>query len=414
MPLALWLVLVAVGAWWGASIPDEAHLHGPPFVGPWRVALAPAIVAAVALAVVVVARGPGVLDRLRWRDAVVVAAALAVAWTVLLAVSGPSGRAGLTAPFDTRYEYLRAVPLVGSPQAWLDGGYLAQIDSLPTHVRSHPPGAVLALWALDRIGWHGPGAAASLALAGVAAAVAAVAFAVREVVGEAAARRVLPFAALAPAWVFASSMDALYAGVAATGVAVGVVATGARGRRRDVLAVASGAILGAGAFLSYGLVLATAPLAVVAARRRALRVLLLGACGAATCVLGVALAGFWWFEGLDATRRAYREGVSGVRPYGYFLVGNLAAFALAVGPVVAVGLGRLRDRAGWLLVGGALLAVAVADVSGLSKGAVERIWLPFAVWLPVAAIALDHRTRGWLAAHAATGVALQVAVRAPW
>jgi hypothetical protein len=39
---------------------------------------------------------------------------------------------------------------------------------------------------------------------------------------------------------------------------------------------------------------------------------------------------------------------------------------------------RLRDRQLWLLVGAALTAVLLADVSGLSKAEVERIWLPFA------------------------------------
>ena len=42
---------------------------------------------------------------------------------------------------------------------------------------------------------------------------------------------------------------------------------------------------------------------------------------------------------------------------------------------------RRWDRGAWLLVGGALAALALADVTGLSKGEVERIWLPFMPWI---------------------------------
>ena len=67
------------------------------------------------------------------------------------------------------------------------------------------------------------------------------------------------------------------------------------------------------------------------------------------------------------------------------MVGNLAALAIATGPAVAVGLARLRNARVWWLVGGAVAAVMLADLSGMSKGEVERIWLQFAVWLLPAA-----------------------------
>ena len=44
------------------------------------------------------------------------------------------------------------------------------------------------------------------------------------------------------------------------------------------------------------------------------------------------------------------------------------------------GTGSLRPVAGLVLA--AVLAIAVADMSGLSKAEAERIWLPFGVWLP--------------------------------
>ncbi|MGH8992072.1 MAG: hypothetical protein ACRDZ7_11215, partial [Acidimicrobiia bacterium] len=145
--------------------------------------------------------------------------------------------------------------------------------------------------------------------------------------------------------------------------------------------------------------------------------------GAALAVaVAFAAAGFWWFDGLAATRAAYVTGVAGRRPYGYFLVANLAAFAVVVGPATAAAL--TRGRAGGagdgsaarglgLLVGGAALAVVVADLSGLSKAEVERIWLPFVPWVLLATARLG-RSRAWLGLQAGVALAIAVSVRTPW
>jgi len=60
--------------------------------------------------------------------------------------------------------------------------------------------------------------------------------------------------------------------------------------------------------------------------------------------------------------------------------------ALAVGPAVVVALVRLRGRP-WLALSPVLAALLLADVSGLSKAEVERIWLPFYPWLTLATLA---------------------------
>ncbi len=67
----------------------------------------------------------------------------------------------------------------------------------------------------------------------------------------------------------------------------------------------------------------------------------------------------------------------------------------------------------WLLAGGALVALAAADLSGMSKGETERIWLHLVPWLLVATAAL-RGSRGWLAAQVALALALQLTVRSPW
>ena len=129
-----------------------------------------------------------------------------------------------------------------------------------------------------------------------------------------------------------------------------------------------------------------------------------------------ALAGFWWFAGLAATRTRYHAGVASRRPYDVFLLVNLAALAIATGPAIAVALARLRDRRLWWLVGGALVAIGIAAITGMSKGEVERIWLPFSVWLlPAgAALAVSRHPSRWLAAQLAFAIGVQTLVRSPW
>jgi hypothetical protein len=105
------------------------------------------------------------------------------------------------------------------------------------------------------------------------------------------------------------------------------------------------------------------------------------------------------------------------RPYAYFLVANVAAFALQLGPATAVALTRLRDRNLWVLVGGGLAAAALANLSGLSEGEVERIWLPFGLLVLPACAALrqgDDLPRSWLAAQAACAITIEVLVRTAW
>ena len=63
----------------------------------------------------------------------------------------------------------------------------------------------------------------------------------------------------------------------------------------------------------------------------------------------------------------------------------------------------------------ATAGLAVADLSGLSKGEVERIWLPFVPWLTVAAAAIPIRwQRPALAAQLASGIVLAATFSSPW
>jgi hypothetical protein len=66
-----------------------------------------------------------------------------------------------------------------------------------------------------------------------------------------------------------------------------------------------------------------------------------------------------------------------------------------------------------LLARAATAAVAAADLSGLSKGEVERIWLPFAPWVTVASAALPDDER-WPVISGASAIVLTLVLRSRW
>jgi len=74
---------------------------------------------------------------------------------------------------------------------------------------------------------------------------------------------------------------------------------------------------------------------------------------------------------------------------------------------------RALPAAAALLALAALAAIVVADLTGLSKAEVERIWLPFAVWL-VVPCALLPRPRAWLAAQAGLALAVNHLLLTVW
>ena len=68
-----------------------------------------------------------------------------------------------------------------------------------------------------------------------------------------------------------------------------------------------------------------------------------------------------------------------------------------------------------MLPAAALGAVVLAIGSNLSKGEVERIYLPFALWLlPLAAALPGRYRRGWLVAQVAVALAVQLLMRTTW
>ena len=176
-----------------------------------------------------------------------------------------------------------------------------------------------------------------------AAAVAAL-VALRNVAGEQIARRAAPFVVIAPAAIWHTNADTLYAGVALCAVAFVVIATSSSGRRGDALAIAGGTLFGGALLLTYGVAALALPMVVLAVARHRLRILVVAGTATAATLALPALWGFSWVAGLQATKQQYDVNLATVRPYWYFVVANLAVFSLALGPAVIVGLAWLRDR----------------------------------------------------------------------
>lgn len=406
---------MAVAFAWGqlaiADIP-RTYVEAAPLSARWwwnpRWELVPAMVVGAAL----VAGAPVVAARARWSVLLGSCAAGAIGWSVALAAAG--GWSAVTQPLASRHEPLVIVADIESSLTFLRT-FTDRLVDYPIHVKGHPPGIVLVYWVLDRAGLAGPGWATALVLLALAVMVVAVLVTARLVAGEALARRAAPFLAAAPFAVWATSTDPIYGAAIAAGTAL---LTAAITHARLLLAVVAGVVLALALHLTYGAVpLLLIPGAIVVLHR-AWPTAFAAAAGACAVTVGFVVAGFWWFDGLALTRAFYEAGVADRRPYAYFaLAGNPGALALALGPAAAAGIARLRDRHAWVLVGAALVAVVVADLSGLSKAEVERIWIPFMPWLLLAssAAASSRRaSRWWLAAQVLLAVVLELSLRTPW
>ncbi|WP_345433458.1 hypothetical protein [Actinoallomurus vinaceus] len=399
----------------------------------------------MAFGLVGVAVLPVMTRRLPWRLLLAVAWLGSAGWAVVLQLPD-----GIARPLTTPTEYLAGLPAMGDdPLGWLRA-FTMEMPSFPTHVKGHPPLPMLVLWAVQWTGLAGAGWAAALVITVGASAAAAIAVTVRVIAGEDVARRAVPFLVLSPIalWV-ATSMDALFLGVAASAVALVAVATvepdsslsrmAGRGVRigqlnRAMVALAGGLLLGSLPYLSYGLLpIFALPLAVLVLTRPAWPVLIALVAGCPVVPIAFTVAGFSWWEGVLGTHVAWLISHGSRRPYAYFLVGDLAVLALLVGPAAAVALpaalrhaarlvfttspggrGRLGpDTLGWPAAA-ALAGVLALDLSGVTCGEVERIWIPYAAW--VVTVTAVHRppARAMLLGQTATALLIEALARSPW
>lgn len=304
--------------------------------------------------------------------------------------------------------------------------FVERIDDYSVHVRGHPPGFLLILKFFDAVGLDGAWPAAMISVLSAVALPAGVLVAVRAVAGPTVVRQVAPFLVVAPYAIWmVTSADAFYAALGAWGVALVALGLRSSGGRALAWGTAGGVLLATLLFMTYGGALfMTLPLVIAVtgwmSRRPGTTLTVIGAVAGAATVTGLwAAAGFWWFDGAAAVQDEYWEGTAQFRIWNYFIFANLAAALFAVGPATFVGLTQLKDRRLWILVGGGLAALIAADLSQLSKGEVERIWLIFYPWIVLAgaSFAVTRRRALWplaLAVQTISAVLVQAALVSKW
>ncbi|WP_406170114.1 hypothetical protein OIE52_38410 [Streptomyces canus] len=400
----------------------------PPLLASWDPHVGPGTPAAVAVAAAVVAYGPSLAARLPWRPLLFAVWGAGMAWTWSLALVDGWHR-GVAEQLTTRNEYLPAVGRFHDiPAALRDFTRHILIDSPDNwgaHVAGHPPGATLTFVLLDRIGLGGGGWAGTWCITVGTTAAVAVLVAVRTLADESLARRAAPFLVLAPAAVWVgTSADGYFAAVAAWAVAL--LALAVRGVRPGLNGLCSGLLFGLTVYLSYGLTLMAVVAVAVVWAGPSRRPLWFALAGFAVAPVVFTALGFEWWEGYRILVTRYYQGAGGVRPYGYWVWANLACTVLIVGPATVAGVRRvvvrLRPGGGWsrssprplaVLVLAAVLALLIADLSGMSKAETERIWLPFAAWL-LPACAFLTGVRGWLVGQAVLALLLNHLLLTGW
>ena len=400
--------IVAVSVVWGWRVQSDPNvkLGAAPLVGQWHVRFGWSLVVAAAIAAVTVVVSP----RFSYRQMLYAMPMLAVGFALSLAAS--DGLPHVLDPVVHPTEYwgnLATLPPAG--RMLHDYGTVDFLVRYSVHAKGHPPGFLLVLKGLDAIGLGRPWVAGALSYLGIAFVPVAVLETVRRLSDRVAACRIAPFLVVTPYMVWmGTSADAFYAAVGAGGVLLIVVS-----RDRWWVGFPAGVVLGALLFGTYGgaLFLLLPAFVLFGSRRAWLRPAFAAAAGGAVVTLAFRLAGFWWFDGATTTKQFYWWGTAHFRPWHYFLIANLGAAVIAVGPATVVALGRLRDRRLWLIVGGALVCIVVADLSQYSKAEVERIWLIFYPWL-IPAVAVLPRPRRWLGAQAMFALALQTVLVSKW
>ena len=430
---------------WGRNLQrtaPEIFLGAAPLVGrnfrdawDWRFGWGLIGAGLVASGIVVLARR-GWFASARLRVVLAATGASAGVFSTLLALT--DGRDGLFYGVEDDTEYLANLPLA-PPAGDFVRNFVVDINDYSVHVRGHPPGFVVLLKMFDAVGLSGSWPVMLISLVSTMLLPIGVLIAVWAIAGERWVRRSAPFLIVAPyaIWMMTSA-DAFYSALGAWGVAF--VALGVRrdGRGAVWLGAIGGLLLSTLLFMTYGgAVYLLVPLAIAIAGWRMRRHSSFGAgttstvVGAVVMALTVTLmwfaAGFWWFDGAEATRDEYWEGTAQFRIWNYFIFANLVAALFAVGPATFVGLTRLRDRRLWVLVGGALAGLMIANLSQLSKAETERIWLLFYPWLVIAGAALASRFdserlklsantvfAGWIALQAVCAILLQASLVSKW
>jgi len=383
--------------------------HFPPLHALWAPHVGLGTVPAIVIALLAVRYATGAAAQLSWDRLLISAFVAALLWSASLAlVDGPSG---LGAILESSYEYLPTARAITDVPAFLTEFIsripLDSVDNWPTHVAGHPPGAVLFFWVLVQLGLGSWQAAGPVVLLIGSTTPVAVLITLRRLGAEQPARAAAPFVVLGPSAIWmAVSADGMFTAVAAWGLCCLACAATSQGWKSTApWAIGAGLVLGYGVMLSYGyLLLGVLAVAILVAARN-WRPLLWAIGAALGVVLSFAAGGFAWWEAYPVLVERYWDGIATRRPFGYWVWANFAALAISAGPLVGAAIAAViangRTARDWtaehrvvvIVAGAAVLSVVLADLSQMSKGEVERIWLPFIPWMLVATAALPERWR---------------------
>ena len=215
--------------WFAVRIGAHLGTRSAPFLGSYRFNLgfATALGPAVA-ALVIVAAARGRFHELPFGRVLVASWAASFTWAVTLAFV--DGAAGLTRSLKNPNNYLTDVPMVGDDVFAYLRDFTTQAGQHSFAARGHPPGAVVLLWALNRLGLTDRLTLGTLITVLGALVAPLVIVAVRGVCGETAAREYAPVLILAPYAVWtAVSVDVVVAVLGAAMVVLGVGASSRRG-----------------------------------------------------------------------------------------------------------------------------------------------------------------------------------------
>lgn len=416
----------------------------PPLHAEWMPRVGPGTPLAVLLGVAGVIWGPRLASSVRWGRLLLLAFAASALW--LFALATVDGLDGIGTILDHRYEYLgtaREVDDFGATlREYIERIPYAHEDNWPVHIAGHPPGALLFFVVLVRMGLGSALAAGFVVLLLGATTVVAVLITLRALGAADLARRAAPFLVFTPAaiWV-AVSGDGMFMAVAAWGICLLALATRAGGVARIAWSVGAGLLLGYCVMLSYGLPLLGVLAVAVLVAGRSWIPLPIAAVSAIAVVGAFAVFGFAWWEAFPVLQQRYWDGVASRRPPGYWLWGNIAAFAVSAGPAIgaafaAVGAWairgprerrqvpelRIESGRGWeprtivlLLCAAGVLMVLLADLSNMSRAEVERIWLPFVPWITIGLALFDERARRWLlAVQVVAAIIVQSLLQTGW
>ena len=380
------LLLVAASMIVPLWLDDDVRVHFPPLHADWdpRFGLLTLPAIAIGLAFVVVL--PRLARALPWRA--LLATAFATTWVWIVAVAMTEGTEGLARTFERRQEYVYDAQSVGSIhtmlQTFIDRIPMDAPDNWYVHVAGHPPGALLYFVGLDRLGVTDPFWIGVVCVTIASTAIVAVMVTLRALGSETLARSAVPWIVLAPSAVWMGvNGDAVFTAVAAWGLALLAIAAV---HRRVLPAVGAGLLLGCCVYLSYGLVLLGVLALAVLVIARSWRPLPWALGGAAVVAGLFTIGGFSWWEAYPVLRERYFAGIASERSYAYWVWANVAAWTftagLAVWAAFPAAVRALRERNVLAqLAAAALLTIVIACVSGMSKAEVERIFLPFTIWI---------------------------------